>query len=41
MIFDENHGAEYTVMESCIESTTLYRKGQKFSGMEFKKTEAT
>ena len=42
VIFGENHGAEYTVMGTCIESTctTLYRKARKFSGIEYK-TEVT
>ena len=34
--FGEKHGAEYTVMVTCIESTTLYRQARKFSGMEYK-----
>ena len=40
VIFDENHGAEHTVMENCIASTTLYRRAREFSGMEYK-TEVT
>ena len=34
--FGEKHGAECTVMGTCIESTTLYRKEREFAGMEYK-----
>ena len=30
VIFGQNHGAEYTIMGTSIESTSLYRKARKF-----------
>ena len=35
VISGEIHGAEYIIIRTCIESTTLYRKARKFSGLQF------
>ena len=35
VISGEIHGAEYIIIGTCIESTTLYRKARKFSGLQF------